>query len=129
VRPLRLVRIALAAEALRLRYQLRRTVVRAAIGMIALALLLGALAFAHVAAWNWLRTSLAPGQIALIFAGVDLLLAMVLAWVALNSSPGTVEREARAVRERALDDANDSLSVAALLLRLIDLLPPLQPRQ
>jgi hypothetical protein len=122
VRPLRLVRIALAAEAVRLRYQLRRTVIRAAIGVVATALLLSALVFGHIAAWNWLRESLAPGMVALIFAGADLLLAVVLALAALRSVPGPVEREARAVRERALDDAADFVSISALLLRLVDLL-------
>jgi hypothetical protein len=119
---LRLVRIALAAEALRLRYQFRRAVIRAVIGVVAMALLLGALAFGHIAAWNWLRESMAPAPVALIFAGVDLLLAVVLGWLALRSVPGAVEREARAVRERALDDAADCLSISALLLQLIDLL-------
>ena len=126
---MRLVRIALAAEALRLRYQLRRAVVSAVIGVVATVLLLVALVFGHIAAWNWLRQSLSSGLVALIFAGTDLLLAAVLGWLSLRSTPGAVEREARAVRERALDDAADCLSVATLLFRLIDLLTPSRPRQ
>jgi hypothetical protein len=126
---LRLLRIALAAELMRLRYQIRRAVIQAAIGVVVTALLLAALAFGHVAAWNWLRESLTPAQIALIFAGVDLVSAAVLGWLAFHSIPGAVEREARAVRDRALDDAADRLSVAAILLRLIDLLMVHRPRQ
>jgi hypothetical protein len=127
--PLRLVRIAMEAEALRLRHQAKRTVTRAMMGCVAMALVLGALAFGHVAAWYWLREYMAGQYVALIFAGTDLLLALILAHLAARSAPGLVEREALAVRRRALDDAADSLTVSALLIRLLDQLILTRPRQ
>lgn len=124
VRPLRLARIALAAEGLRQRLQFRRAILRATICAIAVALMIGALAFAHLAAWYWLRDSLPRPLVALIFAGFDLVLALPLLLLALRSGPGLAEREARAVRERALDDATDWLAVSALLSRLIEFVMP-----
>jgi hypothetical protein len=118
--PLRLIRIAMEAEALRLTHQVKRTVVRAALGYTALVLFLGAVAFAHVAAWYWLRDFMAGQYAGLIFAGADLLFALILAILAFRSSPGRVELEALAIRRRALDDAAGSLTVTALLIRLVD---------
>ncbi len=108
-------------------YQARRMVIRVLLACMARALLLGALAFGHVAAWCWLRRSLPAEYVALIFAGVDLLLAVVLLVVANRSRPGAVEAEALAVRRRALDDAVGSLTISALLMRLVEQL--LMPRR
>ena len=55
MRTLRLARIAAEAEGLRLRHRAQRTAVRAASALIALAFLLGAVVFVHIAAWFWLR--------------------------------------------------------------------------
>jgi hypothetical protein len=117
------------AESLRLRHRAKRFIRRAILGCVALALLLGALAFGHVAAWYWLRDFLAGQYVALIFAGTDLLFALVLALLAVRSAPGVVEIEALAVRRRALDDAVESMTVSVLLIRLIErLLRPRRPR-
>jgi hypothetical protein len=105
------------AEALRLRLHLKRAATRAVLVSIAVALLLGALAFGHIAAWYWLREYLAAKYVGLIFAGIDLLLALVLALLAAWCRPGEAELEALALRRRALDDATD---FSALLLRLAD---------
>ncbi len=59
--------------------------------------------------------------VGLIFAGIDLVLALILAWLALRSSPGKAEREALAIRERALEDATELVSMSALLIRGVDL--------
>jgi len=119
---IRLVRIALSAETIRLRHLVRRGIGRSIVGVIALALLFAALLFAHVSAWYWLRESLPTHVVALILAAVDLLLAVILALAAAWSSPGEAERAAIAVRDRALDDAVASVSISALLIRLVDLL-------
>jgi hypothetical protein len=119
VLPLSLLLIAMEAEMLRLRHQAKRIVRRALIGGVALAMLLGALAFGHLAAWYWLRAVL-PGQyVALIFMGTDMLFALGLALLAVRSAPGVVELEALAVRRRALNDAAETMTVSALLIRLI----------
>jgi hypothetical protein len=120
-RPIRLARIALSAELLRLRYRVRRTATRAVIGLCALLFLLGVLFFAHIAVWYWLRESMRAQYVALIFAGVDLLLAAILGVVAMSSSPGVAERGALAVRDRALEDASASVSLSALAMRLLEL--------
>ena len=122
MRSFQLIRLAIEAEALRLRHHARRTLKRLVFGYFALALLFGALMFGHVAAWYWLREHLAGQYVALIFAGVDLSLAVILAVLASRSTPGRLEREALEVRRRALDDAAGSLSVMTMLLRAVDLL-------
>jgi hypothetical protein len=120
VHPLRLVRIALEAEQLRLGLHARRTASRVVMGSVALALLLGALGFGHVAAWYWLRVYLQAQYVALIFAGIDLLFALLLFLIAFRSSPGLAEVEALAVRRRALESATEALSLSALLVRLVE---------
>jgi len=117
------------AETLRLSHRMKRTIARGVLGCIALALLLGALGFGHVAAWYWLRDFMAARYVALMFAGCDLLLALLLAILAARSVPGPVEREALALRRRALDDAVASLSVSALLIRLVDQVIRRRPRR
>ena len=120
VHPLRLVRIALEAERLRLGLHAKRTAGRVVMGSIALALLLGALGFGHIAAWFWLRDYLAGQYVALIFAGIDLLFALLLFLLAFRSSPGLAEVEALAVRRRALESATETLRISALLARLFE---------
>jgi signal transduction histidine kinase len=127
--PLRLLRIALSAEGLRRRHHFRRILARAVVGGVALALFLGGLVFAHVAAWLALSEVMATRYVALVFAAADLLLALILALIAARSAPGRVEREALEVRRRALDEAADSLTVSALLIRLIDQLTRPRPKQ
>jgi hypothetical protein len=121
MRPLRLARVAMAAEALRLREEIRRAVLRFVLGSVAVGLLVGALLFAHVAAWYWLRESLPQRDVALIFAAVDVLLALLLGFIALRSRPSLAEREALLLREQALDGVLDSLSASALLIRGVEL--------
>jgi hypothetical protein len=126
---LRLARIALAAEELRLRRLIRRAIIRVTLGGVAMMLLLGALVFGHIAAWEWLRRTLPGHEVALIFTGVDLVLGFILVVIAARSSPGTIERDALAVRERALDEAVESMTVTAMLIRLIDTLVPPRPKE
>lgn len=114
------------AESLRLRQMAKRAALRMVWLYLAVAMLFCALCFGHLAAWFWLRETLSALQTAGLFAAADLVLALVLTWLAFRSSPGVAEREALAVRRRAVDDAMESLSVSALLIRAIDLL--LRPR-
>ena len=126
MRTLRLARIAMEAESLRLREMAKRAALRMVWLYLAMAMLFCALGFGHLAAWFWLRETLSALRTAGVFAAADLVLALVLTWLAFRSSPGAAEREALAVRRRAVDDAMESLSVSALLIRAIDLL--LRPR-
>ncbi|HEX3993397.1 MAG TPA: hypothetical protein VHX39_19660 [Acetobacteraceae bacterium] len=128
VHPLRLLRIALEAERLRLGLHAGRTVRRAVMGCIGLVLLVGAFGFGHVAAWYWLRETLVPKYVALIFAGTDLLFALLLFVLASRSTAGLAEVEALAVRRRALDDATDALRISAVIGRLLGQLLRSPPR-
>ncbi len=124
MRTLRLARIAAEAEGLRLRRQLQRTAIRMAIGLIGLMFLGWALAFAHVAAWFWLRQGVGwaePGAAAAV-AAVDLVVAAFLVLLMARSSPGRVEMEALQVRQQALESATSSFAIATMLvptLRLV----------
>jgi hypothetical protein len=121
MRPLRLVRVAMAAEGLRLREEVRRAALRFILGGIAVGLVVAALVFAHIAAWHWLRLSLSEQAVALIFAGGDFLLALILGFIALRSRPSRAEREALVLREQALNGVLDSLSFSAILMRGVEL--------
>jgi uncharacterized membrane protein len=121
MRALQLARVAAQAEALRLRHNARRTAIRAALGLVALAFLFGAIIFCHIAAWYRLVMSWDEPAATLIIAGVDLLVAVVLALVAIRSSAGRVEAEALALRRRALDHASTSLTLPALVTPLLPL--------
>jgi hypothetical protein len=121
MRSFQLLRLALEAEGLRLRHKARRMVSRLVFGYFALALVVGTLGFLHVAAWFWLRLFMAGQYVALIFAGVDLVLAAIFGLLASRSSPGRLELEALDVRRRALQDAAGALSMPALLIRAIEM--------
>jgi hypothetical protein len=118
MRALRLARIAAEAEGLRLRHGAQRTVVRAILGLVALAFLFGALVFGQIAAWYWLRMSWDRPAAALILGGAELVLAVMFGLLAARSSPGRIEVEARAVRRRALESATSSLAFSALVTQL-----------
>ena len=121
MRTLRLARIAAEAEGLRLRYATRRTVVRAVLGLIALALVFGALIFGHIALWYWLRQWWDRPATGLIIAGAELVVALMLALLAAKSSPSRLEAEALAVRRRALESATSNFAVSALVSQLLPL--------
>jgi hypothetical protein len=121
MRTLRLARIAAEAEGLRLRHVARRSAVRAVLAVIGLSFLLSASMFCQIAAWYWLRVTWDRPAAALILAGADLILAVILAMLAAHSSPAQVEVEALAVRNRALESATSSLAISALLAESVRL--------
>ncbi|HXA23821.1 MAG TPA: hypothetical protein VNW90_16150 [Acetobacteraceae bacterium] len=129
MRALRLARVAAEAEGLRLRERMRRTAMRAAFGIVAMGFLAAAVVFAHVAAWFWLRVAWEAQYAALIVAGADLLLAILLALLAARSSPGRIELEALAVRRRAIDSATSTLAFSALAMQLLRLFTSLLSRR
>ena len=129
MRTLRLARIAAEAEGLRLRHRVRRTAARAAAGCVALAFLLLAVMFAHIAVWCWLRLSFEARYVALMFAGADLVLAGVLGLLAARSSPDRVEVEALAVRQRAMEGAAASIAWSTLTVQVLRVLGDLLLRR
>ena len=121
MRPFRLARAAVEAEGLRLRLKARRTVVRSVQFCFALILLLAALAFSHVALWAWLRETMSEQSVALIFAGGDLFLGLILVLMAARFGASMAEREALAVRRRALEDVWSSVTLSALAFQVFAL--------
>jgi hypothetical protein len=123
MRTLRLARVAAEAEGLRLRSMAQRTATRVVMGLIALIFLCGALAFAHVMAWYWLRLDFGWRQIwtAAALGGGDLVLAALLGFLASRSSPGRIELQALEVRQRAWNSATSSVAFSALLVPVLRL--------
>ena len=118
MRPFRLARIAAEAEGVRLRGMMTRMLTRVIFAVIALIFLVGALTFAHVAAWYGLRVGLEQSYLAAtgILGGVDLVLAIILLVLASRSSPSRVEVEAIEVRRKALEGITSALSVTQMAL-------------
>jgi hypothetical protein len=121
MRPFRLACIAAEAEGVRLRGFVSRVAVRAVLLMVAMLFLLGAVAFAHIAAWYWLRTGLNQSfpATAGILGGADLLLAIILAFAATRSRPSRVELEALEVRRKAIVAIGGTFSLASLVIPIL----------
>jgi hypothetical protein len=119
MRTLRLARIAAEAEGLRLRRRARSVMVRAALMTVALGFLLGAVVFCHIAAWSWLRQKWEPQEVALVLAGADAVLALLLVVLAARSAESRVELEALAVRQRALESIASGFAFSALASQLL----------
>jgi hypothetical protein len=131
MRPFRLARIAAEAEGVRLRGLVSRVVTRAVLAIIALLFVLGAVVFAHVAAWYWLRINLNQTFLAAagILGGGDLLVAVVLGFLASRSAPSRVEVEALDVRRKALQAIGSTLSLAQLILPVLRITANLRRRR
>jgi hypothetical protein len=121
MRPVRLARIAAEAEGVRLRGMMARMVTRAIFAVIALFFILGAVTFAHIAAWYEIRVALDLSYLATagILGGADLLLAIILLFLASRSTPSRVETEAREVRRQALQGLGSALNLTQLVLPLV----------
>lgn len=115
MRAVDLAKIAVEAEILRIQHMLKRQGMRAAFGFVAVAFALGVLVLANVAGWQMLRLYVMPIYATLILLGINLLLAAMFGFLAAKSSPGHAEREALAIRQRALHEARSSLALGALL--------------
>jgi hypothetical protein len=131
VRPVQLARIAAEAEGVRLRRLARRIVLRAILGVIALLFFLGAIVFAHIAVWYWLRTGLTQSfpAAAGILGGGDLLVAIILGIVATRSSPSRVELEALAVRRQAMAAIGGTFTLAGLVIPILRIVANLRRRR
>jgi Na+/H+ antiporter NhaA len=131
MRPVSLARIALEAEGVRLRAMATRIVTHAVYAVIALVFLLGALVFAHIAAWYEIRTGLelTPIATAGILGGIDLLIAIILGLLARRATPSRVEREALQVRQEAVANLRSAINVTQVALPLLRFAVPLARRR
>ncbi len=109
------------AEGVRLRGYATRIVTRVVFGLIAATFVVGALVFAHVAAWYWLRTALEQTVIATagILGGADLLVAIVLGGLATRSAPSRVEVQALEVRRKAVEAMSSGMSLTRLAIPIL----------
>jgi hypothetical protein len=123
MRAYRLLQVALQAEMLRWRSMAARMAMRAAFAGVALLFLVGALTFAHIAGWVWLRASQGFNEYATsgILAGVDLLVAVVFLLLASRSGPGVTEREAIEIRRRAVHSIGSALSLGQMVVSILRL--------
>jgi hypothetical protein len=115
MRALNLTKVAAEAEILRIQHMLKRQGMRAAFGLVAVLFVLGVLVLAHIASWQVLRLYVPPIYATLILLGVDLVIAAIFGILAARSSPSHHEREALAIRQRALHEARSSLALGALI--------------
>jgi cobalamin biosynthesis protein CobD/CbiB len=115
MRSISLLRLALDAEVLRLRYLLQRQGRRAAFGLLAAIFGVGVLVLANVVGWQLFRFYVAPIYATLILLGVNLVIAVAFALLAARSSPSHAEQEALRIRRDALEGAQSSLAFAAAL--------------
>jgi hypothetical protein len=115
MRATNLIRVAAEAEILRIRHLLKRQGMRAALGLAGVVFLLGVPVLANIAGWQVLRFYVSAISATLIMLGVNLLIAAIFGLLAARSSPSRTEREALEVRRRALQEAQSSLALGALL--------------
>ena len=119
--PFRLARIAAEAEGIRLKRLVSRIAMRAIFAVVALLFVLGAIVFAHIAAWYWVRTGLDQTFLAAtgILGGADLLVAIILGLLATRSAPSRLEREALDVRRKAIQAMTSSLNLIQMALPIL----------
>jgi hypothetical protein len=131
MRPFRLARIAAEAEGVRLRALVTRIVTRVVMAVVALLFILGAIVFAHVAGWYWLRTDFNQTFLAAtgICGGADLLIAIILGFFASRSSPSRVEVEAMYVRRKAIEGISSALSLTQLAIPLLRIVSNVRRRR
>jgi hypothetical protein len=131
MRPFRLARVAAEAEGVRLRGFARRIVSRAILGIIALLFILGAVVFAHLAVWYWLRTGLDETYLASagILGGADFLVGILLGFLATRSTPSRVEVEALDVRRKAIQAMGSGLSISRLVIPIFQLMVNMRRRK
>jgi hypothetical protein len=124
MRPVRLARIAAEAEGVRLRGLATRIATRVVLAVVALVFIIGAIVFAHVAAWYEIRAGLDQTFLITtgIMGGADLLIAIILGLLASRSRPSRVEREALEVRRQAIQGISGTLSVTQMLIPALRLM-------
>ena len=123
MRAFRLARIAAEAEGVRLRGMATRIVTRIIFAVIALFFVLGAVVFGHIAAWYEVRIVLDQSYLTTtgILGSADMVLAVVLGFLATRSTPSRVEVEALDVRRKAIEGIASALSLTQLVIPILRL--------
>ena len=119
MRMFQLLRLAAQAEALRWKRTGRGYAIQAGLGAAAAVFALMLLVMLHVAALIWLQENRTALSAALIVAGVDLVLAGILGWLAARHAEDPVALEAQRVRDDALRQVGDTTARAAMVMPLL----------
>ncbi len=117
MRTVRLARVALQAEILLLRRMLAVAIHHVIFGVVAAVFAIAVLVLLHVLAIEALEqwAHLSPlASTAIVFA-VDLVLAGVFGFIATRKVTDTVAEEARRVRDTSIEQARQSLTLAAMI--------------
>lgn len=114
MRTVELAKVAAAAEALRLRRIARRQGMRVAFAAGAGVFAVAVLVVLHVVGWHALQPALTPLQASLVILAVDLVITVVLGVLAMRNTADPVELEAKAIREQALIEMRQSLTVMSM---------------
>jgi len=124
VRPLRLARVAAQAEVIVVRRQVAGIARRAILGLVAAIFGLGVLIMAHIIAYLALRQYALFGPIpaASIVLGVDLAITIVFGVLASGHPADPIMEEAVRLRDQSLEQARQSMTLAALLAPLMRIL-------
>jgi hypothetical protein len=120
MRLFRLLQLAAQAEALRWKRTGRGYAIQAGLGAGAAVFALMMLAMLHLAAFQWLAgTQIGPIWGALIVAGLDLVLAGLLGFLATRGGLDPVAVEAERVRDNALRQLGDQTARAAIIVPMV----------
>jgi hypothetical protein len=115
MRAVKLAKVAAQAEKLRLRALAQRQVRRGIYGAVATVFAVGALALGHVVAFLAIVPSLGSLWTSVVLLAFDLVVAVVLGTLAALLKPGEIEAEAQRLKETALRQMRQDLTVAALV--------------
>ena len=119
MRLISLLRLAAQAETLRWKRTGRGVAIQAALGAGAVVFGLMLLLMLHVAALIWLARGQSGTGAALIIAGVDLVVAGILGWLAVRHAEDPIQVEAQRVRDDALRQVSDTAARAMMLAPLL----------
>ena len=120
MRLFRLLQLALQAETLRWKRTGRGYAIQAGLGAGAAVFGLMMLVMLHLAAFQWFaRTDLGPVLGALVVAGIDLVVAGLLGFLATRSGLDPVAVEAERVRDNALRQMGDQTARAAIIMPMV----------
>ena len=115
MRATNLVKVAAEAEFLRIQHMLKRQGIRAAFGLAAVVFAVAVLVMINVVIWQALCLYMQPVYASLCLLGINLAVALLFAFLAVRSSPSRIEREALALRQRAIQEIPASLTLGALV--------------
>ena len=115
MRSVDLAKVAAAAEALRLRRIARRQALRGAYGAVALVFAIAVLVVLHVVIWSALLLVVSPLLASVILLAIDAVGLIVFGIMALRSTPDSIETEAKQIREQAVIEMRQSLTVMSVV--------------